>query len=1064
MNGLIAWWARNSVAANLMMLGIFIAGMIGFGKMEREMDPQVRFPGLEINVSWPGASPEEVEQQIVARIEESVRDLDSIEWVRSSSREGYGGVYILAEQDVDFTQFMNDVKIRVDSISTLPRDIEPPQVQQWVNRDEFIRVAVSGDLGERELKRLAETLRREAAQLPAVSIVQLFGTRNEEVSIEVGEAALKRYNLSFSDVATAIRNASLNQSAGAVRTEVGTYQLKVRSQADSQAAFEDIIVRQTADGGTIRVGDVATVIDGFEDNPILATLNGTPAVLIQVMTTEFMDIVKASDSVRQWIDKRQDTLPAGASLTLWTDQAEDFKGRMQTIGSSAFMGLVLVLFILMLTLRPKVAIWVAVGIATAYAGAFVLLPSVGVSLNMLSTFAFLLVLGIVVDDAIVVGEGIHSESGRLHDTKKQSGTEVVAIDDIPGVQPADSPGLKAAVSGAQLVAKPVVFGVITTIMAFMPWLFLGGSTSEFTRHITWVVILALAFSLIESLLILPSHLANMKPRKKDGRFGRFQKKIANGISSFAQNKYRKLGQWSVNNRYLTASLFVGVLVIGFGIFGAGLVKKSFMPDIESDEIIVNVTLPEGAPYSRALEILAQLQTAEQALVDEVKEKNVGSGELIENWYTRSRRDSVLAIVKLAPPEVRDMSAKDASIRLRELMGDVPDAKEVSVQYKQGGGDPGYELSIRHPDLDVLRLATKELEDQLRTYENLYDVRNNLEGASEEIRITLKPGVEKLGLSLAEVNRQVRQAYFGEEVQRLPRNGQDVRVKVRYPVESRRSIESLKNFYVRTADGREMPLMSVAELEYAPGIKSIQRWNGNRAARISADLKDDVSGDISEDLEENFFPAWEAKYPGIMRGSIGQAEGQKRFLKEVMGLYFMAFFGMYALLAVAFKSYSQPILILIAIPFAFVGAIVGHAALDMTMAIFSYFGIAAAAGVVVNDNLVLMDYCNRLRAKGVAAKDAIVEAGVARFRPILLTSVTTIVGLIPMMMERSIQAAFLKPIVVSLAFGVFMAFFVTLFMVPALYSIGLDIKKVFTRKSKRKIIENKSNQQVVEQSS
>ncbi len=1044
MNGLIAWWARNSVAANLLMLGIFIAGLLGFGQMEREMDPQVRFPGLEINVSWPGASPEEVEQQVVARIEESVRDLDSIEWVRSSSREGYGGVYILAEQDVDFTQFMNDVKIRVDSISTLPRDIEPPQVQQWVNRDEFIRVAVSGDLGERELKRLAETLRREAAQLPAVSIVQLFGVRNEEVSIEVGEAALKRYNLSFSDVASAIRSASLNQSAGAVRTEVGTYQLKVRSQADSQAAFEDIIVRQTSDGGTIRVGDVATVIDGFEDNPILATLNGEPAVLIQVMTTEFMDIVKASDSIREWIDKRQDSLPAGASLTLWTDQAEDFKGRMQTIGSSALMGLVLVLFILMLTLRPKVAFWVAVGIATAYAGAFVLLPTVGVSLNMLSTFAFLLVLGIVVDDAIVVGEGIHSESSRIHGSDGQTGHDLVVQEQ--SMDESDL-SLKSAVSGAQLVAKPVVFGVITTIMAFMPWLFLGGSTSEFTRHITWVVILALAFSLIESLLILPAHLAKMKPRTQDGRFGRFQKKIAHAISSFAQTKYRKMGQWSINNRYLTASVFMGLLVIGFGMFGAGLVKKSFMPEIESDEIIVNVVLPEGAPYSRALEILAQLQAAEQALVDEVKEKNEGSGELIENWYTRSRRDSVLAIVKLAPPEVRDMTAKDASIRLRELMGDVPDAKEVSVQYTQNNSDPGYELSIRHPDLDVLRQATKELEDQLRTYENLYDVRNNLEGASEEIRITLKPGVEKLGLSLAEVNNQVRQAYFGEEVQRLPRNGQDVRVKVRYPVESRRSIESLKNFYVRTADGREMPLMSVAELEYAPGIKSIQRWNGNRAARVSADLKEDVSGDISEDLEANFFPAWEAKYPGIMRGSIGQAEGQKRFVKEVMGLYLMAFFAMYALLAVAFKSYAQPILILIAIPFAFVGAIVGHASLDMTMAIFSYFGIAAAAGVVVNDNLVLMDYCNRLKAKGMAAKDAVVEAGVARFRPILLTSVTTIVGLIPMMLERSIQAAFLKPIVVSLAFGVFMAFFVTLFMVPALYGIGLDIKNIFTRKSK-----------------
>jgi multidrug efflux pump subunit AcrB len=1024
MNGLIAWWARNSVAANLVMIGIFVAGAIGFSQMEREMDPQVRFPGLQITVSWPGAAPQEVEEQIVARIEESVRDLDAIEWVRSSSGEGVGEVYILAENQVDFNQFMNDVKIRLDSISSFPRDIEPPQVQQWVNQDEFMRVALHGDIGERELKRLAETLRREAAQLPAVTVVQLFGTRQEEVSIEVSEDALRRYNLSFSEVANAIRNTSINQSAGQVRTEVGTYQLKVRSQADTETEFNNIIIRETTDGGVIRVGDVATVLDGFEDNPILATLNGEPAVLLQFMSTEVMDIVKASESVRGWIDKRQASLPEGVTMTLWTDQSVDFKARMKTIGSSAVQGLALVMIVLLLTLRPIVAFWVAVGIATAYAGAFVLLGPVGVSLNMLSTFAFLLVLGIVVDDAIVVGEGIHSESNRI------------------------GGGVNAAIAGAQLVAKPVVFGVITTIMAFLPWIFVSGSTSEFTRHITWVVILALAFSLLESLLILPSHLAGMKPRHHMKRFGRFQKRIADSILNFAQNHYRNIGTWAMNRRYLTTSIFIGVLLVGFGMFSTGWVKKSFMPDIESDEITVNVVMPEGAPYSRALEILAQLQAAEKALEEEVNQRTDGEGVLIENWYTRSRRDSVLAIVKLAPPEVRDMTAKEASVRLRELMGDVPDAREVSVQYTQGNNDPDFELSIRHPDLDVLREATADVENQLRTYTTIYDVRNNLEGASEEIRLTMKPGTAKLGLTLSDVNRQVRQAYFGEEVQRLPRDGQDVKVKVRYPLASRESIESLKNFRVRTDDGRELPLLAVADLEYAPGINRIQRWNGNRAARISADLKEDVRDDIMKDLDENFFPEWEKRYPGIIRGAVGQAEGEKRFINEVMGLYLIAFFAMYTLLAVAFRSYWQPMLIMVAMPFAFVGAIVGHAVLGMTMAIFSYFGIAAAAGVVVNDNLVLMDYCNRLRDQGLSEREAIVEAGVARFRPILLTSVTTIVGLLPMMLDRSIQAAFLQPIVIALAFGVFFAFFVTLLMVPSLYGIGIDVTAFFTRIKQR----------------
>ncbi len=1022
MNGLIEWWARNSVAANLLMVGIFVSGIIGFFSLEREMDPQVRFPGLEIEVTWPGAAPQEVEEQIVARIEEAVSDMDAIEWVRSTSAESYGGVYILAEQQVDFTQFMNDVKIRVDSISSFPRDIEPPKVRQWVNRNEFIRVAVHGELTERELKRLAEQLRREVAVLPAISVVQLFGVRREEVSVQVSEEALRRYKMSFSEVATAIRNASINQSSGSVRTEVGTYQLKVRSQADTEAEFSNIIIRQTADGGTIRVGDVATVVDGFEDNPILATLNGEPAVLLQVMTTETMDIVKASNSIRDWIEKRQETLPEGARLTLWTDQADEFKGRMKTIGNSAAAGLFLVLIFLVMTLRPIVAFWVAVGIATAYAGAFVFLGSVGVSLNMLSTFAFLLVLGIVVDDAIVVGEGIHTEA-HLREG-----------------------GIESAIAGAQLVAKPVIFGVLTTIMAFMPWLFLSGSTSEFTRHITWVVILALSFSLVESLWILPSHLSTMKPRKDKelGRFGHFQKMISDGIIHFAHKRYRRIGQFAVDRRYLTTAFFITVFVVGMAMFNTGWVKKAFMPEFESDEVIVNVVMPEGAPYSRALEILAQLQRAEKALVDEVNERTAGEGKLIENWYTRSRRDSVLAIVKLAPPEVRDMTAKEAAIRLRELMGDVPDAKEVSVRYTHRDDGPGFELSIRHPDLDVLRLAVTDLENQLRTYDALYDVRNNLESASEEIRIELKPGAQKLGLTMSDVTRQVRAAYYGEEVQRLPREGQDVKVMVHYPIESRRSIESLKHFRVRTADGREVPLLSVADLVYAPGIKRIQRWNGNRAARVSADLKDNIREDIMKDLEENYFEDWEKRYPGIQRGSVGQAEGEARFIKEVMGLYLVAFFVMYAMLAVAFHSYWQPLLILVAMPYAYVGAIYGHAVMGMTMAIFSYFGIAAAAGVVVNDNLVLIDYTNRLREKGMKPLEAIVEAGVVRFRPIMLTTATTIVGLTPMMLERSIQAKFLIPIVVSLVAGVFIAFFVTLLMVPALYAIGVDIAEFRAR--------------------
>ncbi len=1021
MNGLIAWWARNTVAANLLMIAIFVAGFIGYSKMERELSPTVQFPGMSINVAWPGAAPQEVEEQIVARIEEALSDLDNIQWIRSTSGENFGNVIVLASFNIDFTLFMNDVKTRIDSINSFPRDMEPPRITQFVNRNEMIRVAVHGDFGEgvqaeRKLTDLAEKLRREAASLPNVSLIQLFGARQAEVAVEVSEDALRRYNLSFNDVASAIRGTSINQSAGTVRTETGALSIRARNMADTEAEFGNIIVRQTSDGGTIRVKDIGTVTDGFEDNPILATINGEPAILLQIMSTETMNITKASESITKWMEERKATLPEGANLTLWNDNADIFNSRMTTISTAAIQGLLLVMLVLVLTLRPKVAFWVSMGIATAYAGAFVLLPYLDVSLNLLSTFAFLLVLGIVVDDAIVVGESIHSEASQT------------------------GGGVSAAILGTQMVAKPVIFAVLTTIIVFLPWIFLSGGTSEFTRQITWVVIVALSFSLIESLLILPAHLANMKPRTNLGRFGKFQKRIADSIVNFAHTKYRKIGEVAVARRYLTASIFTFILVVSISLMSLGYVKMRFDPEIEGDQISIDVALPEGTTFDRAQEVLAQLQSAEQALIDEVDLEFSGERELIENWYTRSRRDSVLALIKLAPAEKRgNVPAKDIALRLRELIGDIPDAKGVSVNWGlDNDNSAGLEFSISHPDLDMLKLAVDDVKEKLRSYDTLYDVRDDMQSASEEIRVSLKPGAEKLGIKLQDVSRQLRQAYYGVEVQRLARSNQDVKVMVRYPRESRRSVESLEHFRIRTADGREIPLMSVAELDYAPGIKQIKRRDRRRAASVSADLKTDTRDDIIKDLDENYFPEWEKRFPGVKQGAIGQAEGQARFLAELFPLVIMAFGGMYMLLAIAFKSYAQPIAIMISIPFAFAGAILGHGFMGVSMSIFSFFGIAAAAGVVINDNLVLVDYCNRLRARGHGVKEAIVEAGVARFRPILLTSVTTFVGLMPMMMEKSIQAAFLIPIVIALAFGVLIAFFVTLLLVPSMYAIGDDI--------------------------
>ncbi|WP_317932612.1 efflux RND transporter permease subunit [Halioxenophilus sp. WMMB6] len=1023
MKGSIAWWVNNPVAANMLMIGIIIAGILGFFRMDREFFPTIRATAATVSVAWPGAAPQEVEEQLVMRIEEALTDLDSIERLRSTASEGLAEISIDGKPGADPVQFMNDIRARVDSIRSFPSDVEPARIRQQVWRNEMQRVAVHGNgFSERELKRMAEKLRDEITLLPGISVVELFGVRPEEVSVELSEEAMRRYRVSFDEVARAIRATSVNTSSGRVKTETGDVQLRTRNLAENEDEFGDVIVRQTEEGAIVRVRDVAHVVDGFEDNEILATLNGEPAVLIQVLTTEQINIVQASESLRAWLAEAQPRMPEGMSLTLWTDMADAYNSRMKTIMDSAFYGLILVCVVLLLTLRPKVAFWVSSGIFTAYCGAFILLPYTDVSINFISTFSFLLVLGIVVDDAIVVGESIH------HVGAKKGGP-------------------KAAVLGTQLVLKPVIFAVLTTMIAFAPWLFISGEDAQLTRQVSIIIICALSFSLVEAFFILPAHLSKLQPVEPKGRFGKLQSRIEHGLIDFAGGPYKKFLLLSLHNRYTVLAIFFGMLALSVALLTSGWLKFDFMPDIESDEVVVNVDLPDGVPYTRALAVLDQLQEGERKLVAEIEQLAAtegGSGKLIENWYTRSRRESVIAIVKLVPPESRQISAKEAAERLRVLVGDIPDADAVSYHHSLGNWEPDIEYSVSHSDFDVLKAAVAALETQLRSYDNLYDVRSDLQAATEEYRLSLLPGAEKLGLTLAEVSRQVRQAYYGEEVQRLARSGNDVRVMLRYPATSRTNLESLNHFRVRLTDGREVPLLAIAEIDTYPGINRIDRRERKRSSVVSAEMVGDDRHLIAADLEENFFPAWKAQFPGVFLGAVGEAEGEQKFLEELKSLYVMALFAMYALIAIAFKSYWHPVLVMTAIPFGFMGAVFGHMLWGMPMAMFSYLGIGAAAGVVVNDNLVLLDALHRNRDQGAAPFEAIVASAVGRFRPILLTSVTTFVGLLPMMLERSIQAQFLIPTTISLSFGVLFATFVTLLLVPSMYLIGEDIRHGFAR--------------------
>ena len=1030
MNGIVAWFARNAVAANLLMIVAFVGGVFGYTAMEREMFPVVAVNGATVSVAWPGASPQDIEEQIVTRIEEAVADIDGLKRITSTSTEGSGSVNIEGREDVDMIQFLDEVKLRVDQINNMPQAAFRPQVTRWEQRDNFMGLAVHGDIDLRTLKRLGDRVRDDIAQLPGGELAQLQGTLDEQVNVEVSEEALRRFGLDFGDVATAIRQSSLNSSGGRIESATGDVSITARQLADTKDQFNKIIIRQTTEEGTVRIEDVANVIDGFVSDKFSAIYGGEPTAFVMIPAPDRMDVVKYTKGFRDYVEQANDPangiLPQGVKVDILWDNSEAFNDRMHLITSSALQGAVLVMIVLLLFLRPIVALWVTVGIFTAFGGGIMLLPYLDVSWNILSTFAVLLVIGVIVDDAIVVGENIHKEveSGRRE-------------------------GIDAAIVGTQMVLKPIIFGVLTTIIAFLPWAFLTGPTRQFTQQITFVVVAALAFSIIECMLILPAHLAHMKKQSFDGASGalmRLQRRIADSLLWFAQNIYKPVLELALKHRYATAALFFCLFYLANSLFSMKIVPFKFMPEIEADLIQVEIDMPDGTPYERLIQVRDQLQAGVEQSEQETAADYPGiEGGLIRDASIIAYGKNVRAFIGLAPPEDRPdtVRSKDLAQLLRDNVGEIQDAEEISFDFTFNEEDSGIRFALSHQNLDHLREAANDVKAQLATYSNIYDIGDNLSSAAEEIRISMKPGAETLGITLADVSRQLRQAYYGEEVDRLPREGEDVRVMVRLPEDARESLDSLNSLRIRTIDGREIPVTQVADFSYAPGINRIQRRDRVRSVYVFAEVKGEGGrGEIMEDMEANFWPGFQKRFPDIKRGEAGGYEEENLFLAEIGRLSLIAIGAMYMLLAIAFKSYAQPLLLMMALPFAYAGALFGLMIWDTPMALFSFFGIAAAAGVVINDNLVLIDYVNRRREEGAGAMQALVDAGVSRFRPILLTSLTTMVGILPLLSQRSVQAQFLKPMLVALGSAVGFALFISLFLVPALYVIGAEVKRIF----------------------
>ncbi|MDQ2076819.1 efflux RND transporter permease subunit [Marinimicrobium sp. ABcell2] len=1014
MNRLIQWFVENKVAANLLMVLIFIGAFMSTTKLDKEVFPTIAINYIQVSMSYPGAGPSEVEQQVVIRIEEAVADLDGVEEIVARANQGFGTVTIKVMEGYDAQQVLNEVKTRVDAIDTFPGAVERPVTTQIVGRSPLMSLALHGDVDEAALKETAHWVRNELSLLPGVSHVALNGTRPYQMGIEVSEQALRRHQLTFEQIATAIRASSLNVPAGQIRAHEGDIQIQTRNQAYTADDFGAIPVITRADGTRVLLRDIADIRDGFDQWDVFAQFNGQPAAFLELSITENPDIVASAKEVRAYMESVQ--LPSGVQLTVWQDASELYESRLNLLLGNALQGLLLVFIVLMLFLRPLLALWVCVGIATAFAGAVWLLPYTGVSVNMISLFAFLLVLGIVVDDAIIVGENIYS--------RQQHGLK----------------GAASAASGAKMVAVPVFFAVISTMIFFAPMLAIPGPMGTITFAIPAVVILCLVFSLIECLFILPSHLAHMKP-EQESRFASLRKlsngrrKLASGLDWVGDRVYLRGLHHFLRHKFATLSAFVVAFVLSLTLFMTGWLTTSFMPQVPSDYVEARVVLPEGTPFHETRRVMRQVEGAALQLAADPELRVSAQRDFIDGITTWAWGVNVYVAVNLAAAENREISSPEVSRRWRELIGDIPEAREYRLDFtiNEPGDDIRLNLSIADNDPNAQRAIAERVSQALREYPETSNVRNSMEAERPEIELTLRPGAEMLGISLDQVARQVRQAYYGEEAQRIPRGVEDVRVLVRYSQQERDDLFHLDQMRVRTADGAQVPLLSVADVNFVPGYSSIERLDRKRNITLTAELEE--GGDaqaIVADLMDRHMPEWRQQFPGLTLTPDGTMQDQADFMSTLGKNFLLAVLVIYGLMAVNFRSYWQPLMILTAIPFGFMGAIIGHLIMGREVSMLSMLGFVAAAGVVVNDNLVLLDRINTLRRQGMEVLEAVLQGGRDRFRAIVLTSVTTFIGLMPIMFEQSVQARFLIPMVISLSFGVLFATLVTLILVPTLY--------------------------------
>jgi multidrug efflux pump subunit AcrB len=1057
-NRAIAWFAENHVAANLLMMLLVVGGLFSIPTIKQEVFPELSLDIITVSVVYPGAAPIEIEEGICIRIEEELQGLQGVKRISSTASEGscLVAVELLAGEDV--RRRHDEIRSRVDGIDTFPEEAERPVIVQAGVRFQVLDVAVSGDLDEVTLKRLAQQVRDEIAALPGITDVELVATRPYEVAIEVSEDALLRHDLTFDHVVRAVRRSSLDLPGGSVKTAGGEILIRTKGQAYRGGEFEELVLLSRADGSRLRLGDVARVVDGFEETDQLAHFDGQPTALVEVYRVGDQSALEISATVRDYIEHARARLPAGVTLTIWQENARFLRTRLDTLLRNGRDGFALVLLVLALFLRLRLAFWVSLGVPLSFLGTLFVMPSLDLSINLVSLMAFIVVLGIVVDDAIVVGENAYTEQSR-------------------GAAP-----LAGAVAGAQGIAMPVVFGVLTTIVAFVPMLFVPGPMGRMTRIIPIIVIACLIFSLVESLLVLPAHLALAGSRKARGSNSvtrgwlRFQDAVDSALQRWIRQVYRPVLEILLEWRYLTVAAGVSILLITLAALGGGWLRFVFQPEVEGDVAVAYLAMPLGTPIEVTSEAVGQLRRAADEVRREV-DADRESGSVIahvfdavgEQPYRRRQAASATAFsqamgtgshlgeveIEVVPAEEREITVEELTRRWRERTGTIPGAVELSFASTLMTAGAPIHLELAGPDLGELVSAAERVKRALGVYPGVIDVSDSFRGGKQEIELEILPEAEALGLTLSDLAGQVRQAFYGHEVQRIQRGRDDVRVVVRYPAEDRRSLGDLERMRIRAADGSAVPFFSVARATLGRGFSSIQREDRRRVVSVTAGVDGRVANanEIIADLKRKAVPEIEAIHPRLRISFGGEQREQAEVLGSLIRGWIIALFAIYALLAVPLRSYVQPLIIMAAIPFGLVGAVGGHLIMQYKFSMMSVVGLVALSGVVVNDSLVLVDYINKCRAKGAALQEAIREAGAARFRAILLTSLTTFAGLTPLLLEQSVQAKLLIPMGISLAFGVIFATLITLVMVPISYLILEDLLQAAGRLLRRGDVED-----------